>query len=72
MKSNEILDKYTKTCTCIGISKLAIKKSIENGNITVEDVFKDTKSGSGNCKGSFCKERIQDLINEIIDEKGKE
>ncbi|GAA0176733.1 (2Fe-2S)-binding protein [Clostridium sediminicola] len=64
----EIMDKITKTCTCKSITRATIKKAINNGATTVEEVEKTTGAGSGSCKGKNCSAKIQ----EIIDESKKE
>lgn len=61
-KENQILDKLTKTCTCRQISRASIKKAIQNGCSTVEEVNRVTGSGSGACKGRNCGPRIQTLL----------
>ncbi|MCX7950781.1 MAG: (2Fe-2S)-binding protein [Clostridiales bacterium] len=60
----EIMDKLTKVCLCKGISRATIKKAIENGAKTVEDVRKVTGATTGGCGGKRCTPKIQELIDE--------
>lgn len=60
----EIMDKLTKVCLCKGISRATIKKAIENGAKTVEDVRKATGATTGGCGGKRCTPKIQELIDE--------
>lgn len=60
----EIMDKLTKVCLCKGISRATIKKAIENGAKTVEDVRKATGATTGGCGGKRCTPKIQQLIDE--------
>lgn len=60
--NEQILDKLTKVCLCKAISRATIKKAIENGAKTVEEVNKVTGSGSGGCGGRRCSVKIEELI----------
>jgi bacterioferritin-associated ferredoxin len=64
----EIIDKLTKTCVCRGISRASIKKAISEVAKTVEDVKRITGAGSGSCKGKKCTWKIQDLIDQFLDD----
>lgn len=65
--NKEIMDKLTKVCLCKGISRAAIKKAIENGARTVEEVNKATGSGGGGCGGKRCSIKIKELLNELVE-----
>ncbi|WP_102401328.1 (2Fe-2S)-binding protein [Haloimpatiens massiliensis] len=60
----QILDKLTKVCLCKAISRATIKKAIENGAKTVEEVKKATGATTGGCGGKRCTPKIQQLIDE--------
>lgn len=60
--NKEVLDKLTKVCVCKAITKDTIKKSISNGNDTLEKVVADTGATTGACKGCRCKSKIIELI----------
>ncbi len=62
--NEQILDKLTKVCLCKAISRATIKKAIENGAQTVEEVNKATGSGSGGCGGRRCSVKIEELIKQ--------
>ena len=64
MDQNEIIDKMTKVCLCKGVSRLTIRKAIEDGADTVEKVWKATNTGNGGCKGRRCGEKIKALLQE--------
>ena len=64
-KKSEIMDKMTKVCLCKGISRATIKKAIQGGAHTVDEVNKITGSGSGPCGGRRCGEKILMLIEEM-------
>ncbi len=59
-----VLDKYTKICTCLSISRKTIKDTIANGASTVADVKKITRAGSGACHGKNCTVKIVRLLQE--------
>ena len=65
--NEEILDKITKTCVCKSVSRATIKKSIQNGATTLDDVIKETGACTGGCKGFRCKDKIEILINESLE-----
>lgn len=67
--NEQILDKLTKVCLCKAISRATIKKAIENGAKTVEEVNKATGSGSGGCGGRRCSVKIEELIKQYNDSK---
>nr|WP_027308778.1 (2Fe-2S)-binding protein [Caloramator sp. ALD01] len=62
--NNSIMDRLTKVCICKSISRQNIKKAIENGAKTVEDVKRATGATTGSCKGRRCSQKIQKLIDE--------
>lgn len=64
--NQDILDKLTKVCLCKAISRATIKKAIENGARTVEEVKKITGAGSGGCGGKRCTPKIEELLKEYI------
>lgn len=69
-KPNElIMDKLTKVCICKAISRATIKKAIAEGAKTVGEVQKKTGAGSGGCQGRRCTQKIQELINEVNNNK---
>ncbi|WP_297521521.1 (2Fe-2S)-binding protein [uncultured Clostridium sp.] len=57
-----VLDKLTKVCLCRAISRKTIKDAIANGADTYEKVQKVTGAGIGSCKGTRCKDKIEELI----------
>lgn len=61
-----IKDRLTKTCTCRVITRATIKEAIANGCDTVEKVKARTGAMTGSCQGRRCRERIQDLIDEML------
>ncbi len=58
-------DKLTKVCLCRGITKHTIKQAILEGAKTVEDVKKQTGATGGGCGGKRCKDKIQQMIEEL-------
>lgn len=64
--NQEILDKITKVCVCKAISRATIKEAIANGAHTLEDVSRVTGACNGGCKGFRCKDKIQTLIDEYL------
>jgi bacterioferritin-associated ferredoxin len=62
--SAEILDKLTKVCICKGISKATIKRSIQNGAKTLEEIKNSTGAGTGSCCGKRCTPKIQQLLED--------
>jgi bacterioferritin-associated ferredoxin len=67
--NEQILDKLTKVCLCKAIPRSTIKKAIENGATTVEEVNKATGSGSGGCGGRRCSVKIEELIKQYKDKQ---
>ena len=66
--NNEIMDKLTKVCLCKAISRATIKKAINNGAITVEEVQRITGAGTGGCKGNRCTPKIEELIKRHLED----
>ena len=64
--NNEVLDKLTKVCLCREISRATMKKAIQNGARTVEQVRKATGAGSGSCKGRRCTPKIEELLKNSL------
>ena len=67
--NNEIMDKLTKVCLCKAIPRSTIKKAIQNGARTVEEVQKVTGAGSGGCKGNRCTPKIEELLKQELDKE---
>lgn len=63
--NEQVLDKLTKVCLCKAISRATIKKAIEEGAVTVEQVQKKTGAGSGGCSGRRCTPKIQQLLDDF-------
>lgn len=67
--NNEIMDKLTKVCLCKAIPRSTIKKAIQNGARTVEDVQKITGAGSGGCRGNRCTPKIEEILKQELDKE---
>jgi len=67
--NNEIMDKLTKVCLCKAIPRFTIKKAIQNGSKTVEDVQKVTGAGTGGCKGQRCTPKIEQLLKQELEKQ---
>lgn len=65
MNEQEIIDKLTKVCICKAVSRLTIKKAISEGAKTVEEVWAKTNTGNGSCKGRRCREKIQQVLDDM-------
>lgn len=65
--NTDIMDKMTKVCICKGISRATMKKVIREGADTLQKVQKATGAGSGPCGGRRCTERIQQLLEEMVE-----
>jgi NAD(P)H-nitrite reductase large subunit len=64
--NNEIMDKLTKVCLCKAIPRSTIKKAIQNGAKTLEEVQKITGAGTGGCKGHRCTPKIEELLRQEL------
>ena len=51
-------------CACKKISKDQIVQAVNNGAKTFEEVKEVTNAGNGCCKGSRCKSKIIEIIEE--------
>lgn len=60
----DVMDKLTKVCICKAIPRSTIKKAINEGASTLEEVNKATGSGSGGCRGRRCSIKINELLEE--------
>lgn len=60
----DVMDKLTKVCICKAIPRSTIKKAINEGASSVEEVNKATGSGSGGCGGRRCSIKINELLEE--------
>lgn len=65
--NNEIMDKLTKVCLCKAIPRSTIKKAIQNGARTVEEIQKITGAGSGGCKGHRCTPKIEEILKQELE-----
>lgn len=63
-----IMDRLTKVCLCKGINRASIKKAIDNGAKTIDEVQKATGVGSGSCHGCRCTPKIEELLDQINSE----
>ena len=64
--NNGIMDKLTKVCLCKAIPRSTIKKAIQNGARTVEEVQKVTGAGTGGCKGNRCTPKIEEILKQEL------
>lgn len=62
--NQEVLDKITKVCLCKAISRKKIKDAISDGASTYDEVMQSTGAGTGSCKGTRCKYKIEELIKQ--------
>lgn len=62
---DNILDKYTKVCTCRSISRKTIKEAIADGCDTFPKIKARTGAGTGACGGRGCGPRIIKLLKEL-------
>lgn len=60
----EMKDKLVKICLCRGVTKHTLKEVIKEGNVTIDDIAKNTGATLGGCKGSRCRAKIEELIRE--------
>ncbi|MBZ9609806.1 (2Fe-2S)-binding protein [Clostridium estertheticum] len=67
--NNEIMDKITKTCLCKAIPRSTIKKAIQNGARTVEEVQKATGAGTGGCNGNRCTPKIEEILKQELEKE---
>ncbi|MBQ1275279.1 MAG: (2Fe-2S)-binding protein [Cellulosilyticum sp.] len=65
MLEEQIKDKLTKTCPCRQVTRATIKEAIKNGADTLEKVKARTGAMTGGCKGTRCRGRIEDLIEDF-------
>ncbi|AID45511.1 Hypothetical protein SFBmNL_01619 [Candidatus Arthromitus sp. SFB-mouse-NL] len=63
-KDTMIKDKLTKICLCRGIDKFTINECIKDGADTVDKIKEKTGATGGGCKGSRCRSKIIELIEE--------
>lgn len=62
--SEELKDKFTKVCLCRAISRATIKSAIKEGAVTLQQIQKKTRAGSGSCKGRRCTPKIIELLEQ--------
>jgi NAD(P)H-nitrite reductase large subunit len=67
--NNEIMDKLTKVCLCKAIPRSTIRKAVQNGAKTVEEVQKATGAGSGGCKGHRCTPKIEEILKQELEKE---
>ena len=63
--NKHIIESFKVICLCKSIKKGTIMKAIREGCITVEAVNKRLGSGSGDCKGERCQDKIRELVLEL-------
>jgi NAD(P)H-nitrite reductase large subunit len=67
--NNEIMDKLTKVCLCKAISRSTIRKAVQNGAKTLEQVQKATGAGSGGCNGHRCTPKIEEILKQELEKE---
>lgn len=60
-----IIESFKVICLCKSIKKGTIMKAVREGCTTVEDVNRKLNSGSGDCGGERCQEKIKILVEEL-------
>lgn len=67
--SEEIMDKLKKVCVCNNINRATIKNAIKSGATTVEEIKKATGAGTGACRGARCLHSIENILEEMKNQK---
>lgn len=60
------MDLNKKICYCFNVTVGDIKKEIESGSTTLQEIQSETKAGTA-CKG--CVKRLQETIDALLAEK---
>lgn len=60
------MDLNQKICYCFNVTVGDIKKEIESGSTTLQEIQSETKAGTA-CKG--CVKRLQETIDALLAEK---
>lgn len=68
-KNQEIIDNLKVVCQCRGIKKGTFKKLIADGADTMEKLQKATGAGGGECTGTRCEPRLEELLEQFADKK---
>lgn len=63
-KTQLLMNKLKKVCTCKQVTKTQILKAIDRGYDDLESIQRETGAGSGYCKGKHCTEIILELIDD--------
>lgn len=58
----QIIENFKVICLCKSIKKGRIIKAVQDGCDTVEEVNRQLGSGSGDCKGERCQEKIAEIV----------
>ena len=66
MTNEEIIKNQKVVCPCTGVTYKTVIEAIDSGAKTLEDVNKETGTGSGGCKGARCASVIEEILGEKI------
>ena len=61
-KNQQIIENFKVVCLCKSIKKGSIIKAIQGGCQTVEEVNSKLGSGSGDCQGERCQDKIEEIL----------
>lgn len=61
-KNQQIIENFKTICLCKNIKKGTIIKAIQSGCTTVEMVNAKLGSGSGDCQGERCQDKIREIV----------
>ena len=55
---------HTILCRCESVSVSSVRRAIEEGNLTINDIKRRTRAGMGICQGIFCVDEVARMLIE--------
>ncbi|MDH3972997.1 MAG: (2Fe-2S)-binding protein [Deltaproteobacteria bacterium] len=65
-KNQQIIENFKVICLCKSIKKGTIIKAVQSGCTTLEMVNAKLGSGSGDCQGERCQDKIREIVEKIV------
>ncbi|MBE9504183.1 MAG: (2Fe-2S)-binding protein [Proteobacteria bacterium] len=60
-----VIESFKVICLCKSVKKGSILKAIKEGCTNLSDINRKLGTGSGDCHGERCQDKIRQILNEV-------